>query len=60
MANQDKAVLLAISGAIYRMPPEDRAKVEEAAAKLREVIAAGGNHGQVALALVGAEMAAAS
>ena len=50
--------LLLIRGAIYALPDADRHGVELAAAKLREVVALHNDHGKMALALVGSEMAA--
>lgn len=57
MASQEKAVLIAISGAIYQMPPTDREKVEATAVEIRKIVDAAGDHGVVALSLVGAEKA---
>ena len=50
--------LLIIRGFIAGLPDEDRAGVNVAAAKLRDVVALHNDHGQLALALVGAELAA--
>lgn len=54
----EKAVLIAISGAVYQMHAEDRAKVEALATQFREIVAANPDHGMIALSLVGAELAA--
>lgn len=53
---EEKATLLLIKGAIADQPPADRAGIELAAAKLREVIAVHNDHGRMAFALVGAEL----
>ena len=55
--NEEQQLLL-IRGAIFGLPPEDRRGVEIAAAKLRAVVAMHHDHGELALALVGAELAA--
>jgi hypothetical protein len=47
-----------IRGAIYALPEAERQGVELAAAKLREVVALHNDHGVMALALLGAELAA--
>lgn len=54
----DKVALLAICGAIYQLPAEDRAKVEAAAEKIRKIRTEAGDYGDIAVALVGAEIAA--
>ncbi|MFT4243549.1 MAG: hypothetical protein QM569_14850 [Acidovorax sp.] len=56
--NEEKQQLLLIRGAIYALPEADRHGVELAAAKLREVVVLHNDHGRLALALVGAELAA--
>ena len=55
---EEQQQLLTIRGAVYALPDADRRGVELAAAKLREVIAHHNDHGRLALALVGAELAA--
>ena len=50
--------LLLIKGALADLPPEDQQKIQEMAAKLREVLAGDKAHGYVALGLIGAEAAA--
>lgn len=55
---EDQKNLLIIRGAIAGLPEADRQGVEQAAAKLREVVLLHNDHGLVALALVGAELAA--
>jgi len=57
MTNEQQDLLM-IRGFIAGLPDEDRAVVSLAAAKLREVVAQHNDHGQLALALVGAELAA--
>ncbi|MFP5473069.1 MAG: hypothetical protein ACLGJD_05465 [Gammaproteobacteria bacterium] len=57
MSEEEHALLL-IRGAIAGLPEDDRAKVEAAAAELRALIEVHGEHGFMAVALVGAEMAA--
>ena len=56
--NQEQVALLLIKGAITDLPEADRKGVELAAVKLREVIALHNDHGVMAMALVGAELAA--
>lgn len=56
--NEAQLQLLLIRGAIAGMPEADRRGVELAAVKLREVIALHNDHGKMALALLGAELAA--
>lgn len=56
--NEAQQQLLLIRGAIYALPEADRQGMELAAAKLREVVALHNDHGLMALALVGAELAA--
>lgn len=56
--NQEQIVLLIIKDTVSKAPPDERAKIEAAAEKLRAVVAESGAWGSVALALVGAEMAA--
>jgi hypothetical protein len=54
--NAEQQQLLLIRGAIASLPEADRQGVELAAVKLREVVALHNDHGQLALALVGAEL----
>lgn len=56
--NEEQQTLLLIRGEIYALPDADRKGVELAAAKLREVVKLHNDHGMLALALVGAELAA--
>jgi hypothetical protein len=56
--NEAQQQLLLIRGAIYALPEAERQGVELAAAKLREVVALHNDHGVMALALLGAELAA--
>lgn len=53
----EKAQLLIIKGAISELPPGDQIKVQDVAARFRAILAEGG-HAVLALALVGAEIAA--
>ena len=55
---EDQQNLLNIRGHIAGLPAADRKGIELAAQKLREVIAHHNDHGRLALALVGAELAA--
>lgn len=57
MTNEQQDLLM-IRGFIAGLTDEDRAGVSVAAAKLREVVAQHNDHGQLALALVAAELAA--
>lgn len=45
-----------IRGAIAALPEADRRGVQQAAQALRELLARTGDHGRLALALVGAQM----
>ena len=56
MDEQDVITLKLIRGEIAGLPPGDQAKVQAAAQQLRDVIKAAGDHGVMALALVGAEL----
>lgn len=55
---EEQQTLLIIRGAIAGLSDADRQGVELAAAKLREVVLLHNDHGKMALALVGAELAA--
>lgn len=55
---EERQTLLIIKGVIAELPDADRKGVELAAAKLREVVLLHNDHGKMALALVGAELAA--
>ncbi len=55
---EERQTLLIIKGVIAELPDADRQGVELAAAKLREVVLLHNDHGKMALALVGAELAA--
>lgn len=57
MTNEQQELLM-IRGFIAGLPDEDREGVSAAAAKLREIVALHNDHGQLALALVTAELAA--
>ncbi|WP_394789089.1 hypothetical protein [Rhodoferax sp.] len=55
----EKQTLLLIRGALYELPKDDRARIEDVAQQLRDLVkVAGAAHGGFALALVGAEAAA--
>jgi hypothetical protein len=54
----EEHTLLLIRGHIASLPKELQAKIETAAIKLREGLTAGGDAAAMALALVGAELAA--
>lgn len=58
MAVAEDFQLFVITKAINELSPEDRAKVEQAAAAIRETVASFGDTGMAAMALVGAEIAA--
>ncbi len=53
----EKAVILLIKGAISELSPEEQAKVAERADQIRDLVK--DDVGSIAIALVGAEMAAA-
>lgn len=55
---EDQQNLLIIRGHIAGLPPADRKGIQQAAQQLREVISHHNDHGRLALALVGAELAA--
>lgn len=55
--NQEQVTLLLIKGAIADLPETDRKGIELAAANLREIITLHNDHGLMAMALVGAELA---
>lgn len=57
MAQADDLQHIIICGVIAQMPADDQAKIHEAAQALRKTIAEAGLFGEVALALVGAELA---
>lgn len=52
--------VLLIKGAISELPQDQQDKVNDIAATLRNIMAANGDLGAVALGLVGAELVAAS
>jgi hypothetical protein len=54
----EQYALMLIRGAIASAPDEEQNKIRTAAEQLRSLIAANGEPGKVALALVGAELAA--
>ncbi|MBK1613334.1 hypothetical protein CKO44_07605 [Rubrivivax gelatinosus] len=53
--DEDRKTLLLIKGVIADMPPAEAAKVQACAAVLRRAVLDAGDHGVVALALIGAE-----
>lgn len=55
---EEQQNLLIIRGHIAGLPAADRRGIELAALKLRELLAHHNDHGRLALALVGAELAA--
>lgn len=57
---QDEIVLAIIRDTVQQMPEDERAKVTAAADELRTILALNAPWGNVALALVGAELAAQS
>jgi hypothetical protein len=57
MANE-QMILLLIRDTLASLDKPDEERVEECAAKLRELMAEYGDHGPMALALVGAEQSA--
>ena len=56
MDELDAITLKLIRGEIAGLPPDDQVQVHTAAQQLRDVIKAAGDHGVMALALVGAEL----
>ena len=58
MNNEQEVVLIMIRGAIFGMPPETQVKVEECAIKMRSLVKEYGAPGEIAVALVGAELSA--
>ncbi|WP_160310643.1 hypothetical protein [Chromobacterium subtsugae] len=53
---ENQLALLIIKGAIFELPPTERASVEQAVAELRQVVEKyPDGHGTLALALLGAE-----
>lgn len=56
MNDQDELTLLLIKGSIADLPAADQARVQQAAQQLRDVVEAAGDHGVMAMALVGAEL----
>jgi len=48
-------MLTIIKGVIFDLPAEDQEKVKQCANQLRDAIKAAGQHGAIALALVGIE-----
>lgn len=55
---QEKVTLLMIKGAIYDMPKEEQDTIATLAQQLRNIVKDAGAQGVLALALVGAEVAA--
>jgi hypothetical protein len=53
--DESQETLKLIRGAIADLGPDDQDRVKSAAAQLRTIVEAFGNHGLMALALVGAE-----
>lgn len=56
--SEEQQTLLIVRGAIAAMPESDRNAIAAAADALRELIRTHGEHGVMALALVGSEFAA--
>lgn len=54
--SQEELTKLAIAGLIAQQPEEDRKKIEECVAKLRDFLAEYGDYGLLAITLVGAEL----
>jgi translation initiation factor 1 (eIF-1/SUI1) len=54
----EEHTLLMIRGTIAGMSEDDQIRIKAIASTLRNVLATGGNHAQMAFALVGAEQAA--
>jgi len=58
MTTKDEAVLYMIKGALSDLSEQDQAKVRAVKEELKAVIDRNGEHGMMALALLGAEMSA--
>lgn len=54
----DELTRILIKGAVAEMPEDQRARVNECTEKVRTVIAEYGPFGQLAIAIIGSEMAA--
>ena len=59
MSQQDQQIVWMIKGVIAELPEDQRNKMAEAYGKIKAVMAEYGEMGDVAAALIGAEMAAA-
>ena len=57
---EEQQTLVMIKGAIFDLPAADQEKVKDAADTIREIAQRHGVYGSLALALVGAEAAAAA
>lgn len=55
----EQETLARIKYAISALPQADRTRIEEVITTLRGILATGGSHAQVAIALIGAELSAA-
>ena len=58
MSNKDEALRLGIKGAISELPKETQDKVSECYGKLQDYLREYGEEGKIALALLGATLAA--
>ena len=56
--NAEELTLMMIKGSITELPEEEQKKVKDCAEKIREVVREYDACGQIAVALIGAEMAA--
>lgn len=55
---EEKQVLIMVRGIIAGLDEEDQVKIKKLAEELRKFVKDNGEHGQMALALIGAEFAA--
>lgn len=55
---QEEQVALMIRGAVAQLPQEDQMRIVECEAKIRALIAEYGEAGRMAIALIGADIAA--
>lgn len=58
MGQDERAMVLMIKGAIAELPEDQRRKVQECYEQLQKLVADNGEEGGMALALLGAELAA--
>jgi len=56
--NENQQVVLMIKGVISELPTEQLAKVNNALAEIRALVQTHGDYGVMAVALIGAELAA--